>query len=154
MDEDTRERIAARRAHGRRRLLLGTPGAGQVAQEAVERALGRVPDPVAERVRLHRDGSVLVELVAETRLFTVRATGDEEVHVVVRLDARRLDDGMVDAEMEQRGDKRSSTFRLGEESISVEGRTLTELEGGWVDDDERFAEAWASRLGWAPTDAT
>jgi hypothetical protein len=130
MDEDTRERIAARVRMVADAVYLGTPGAGQVAREAVERAPGLVPDPVAERVRLLGDGSVSIELVAETRLFTVRATRDEEVYVVVRLDARRLDDGMVDAEMEQRGHKRSWTFRLGVENISVEGRTLTELEGG------------------------
>jgi hypothetical protein len=88
-DPDTRARIAARVRMVADGFCLGTPGAGQVARQAVERALGLVPDPVAERVRLLRDGSVLVELVAETRLFTVRATGDEAVHVVVRLDARR-----------------------------------------------------------------
>jgi len=125
MDEDTRERIAARVRMVADGFFLGTPGAGQVAQQVVERALGLVPDPVAERVRLLRDGSVLVELVAETRLFTVRATGDEAVHVVVRLDARRLDDGMVEAEMEQRGDKRSWTFRLGASSESLVGVQLS-----------------------------
>jgi hypothetical protein len=67
----------------------------------------------------------LVELVAETRLFTIRATGDEAVQVVVRLDARRLDDGMVEAEMEQRGDERSWTFRLGASSESLVGVQLS-----------------------------
>jgi hypothetical protein len=125
MDEDTRERIAARVRMVADGFFLGTPGAGQVARQVVERALGLVPDPVAERVRLLRDGSVLVELVAETRLFTVRATGDEDVHVVVRLDARRVDDGMVDAEIKQRGDKRSWTFRLGASSESLVGVQLS-----------------------------
>jgi hypothetical protein len=43
----------------------------------------------------------------------------------VRLDARRLDDGMVEAEMEQRGDERSWTFRLGASSESLVGVQLS-----------------------------
>jgi hypothetical protein len=47
----------------------------QLVREETESALELVPQPLAERVRVH-DDSTLVELVTEARLFTATVTAD------------------------------------------------------------------------------
>ena len=104
MDEATRKRLAGR-------VLQVSDGIySERAADEIERALELVPQPLGDRVLLH-DGSILVELVTETRLFT--AVVDERADVVrVLLSSRRLDDGLVDMEMEQHGARRSWAFHL------------------------------------------
>jgi hypothetical protein len=145
MDEETRTRIA-----GRVIEVSDSFYSERIAYE-IERALELVPQPLGDRVRLH-DSSVVVELVTETRLFTAVIDVDDRTSVVVvQLSSRRLDDGLADVEMKQHGGRRFWTFRFGgDDSISADGRTLPEV----INDDERFAQALAGRLGWVPPDAT
>jgi hypothetical protein len=83
----------------------------------------------------------VIELVTETLFFTATVTSDRNDHVNVELSTRPLDDASVDVKMRQ-GNRRVWTFRFDD------GHTIT------VDraDDEPFARALASRLGWVAPD--
>jgi hypothetical protein len=130
MDEQNRQRLAGR---------VVEVSAGKMAREEIERALELVPQPLSDRVRVH-DQSTLVELVTKTRLFTATVMSGGNDHAIVKLTSRRLDDGLVAVEMEQRGGRRDWTFQFGKGDPVIVNRT----------EDEAFARALAGCLGWAP----
>jgi hypothetical protein len=152
MDKETRQRIVAGV------LDISDLAREDLVKDAIERAIELLPKTLGARVRIDElpdePKAALVELVTKERLFTARLTGVMGDYVVVKLSARRLDDGIVDAEMEQRGGRRFWTFHLGEqEPVKVESRSRF-TEGVLVpSDDELFAQALASRLGWGSPDS-
>jgi hypothetical protein len=132
MDQETRTQIAAR--------VLDVTGFfhEEYARNAIDGALQLVPRSLGYRVR-EGEGATVVEIVTETRLFTATVTSDQNDHVVVDLTARRLDEALVDVNMTQRGQRRFWTFQFGEDDAITVDRA----------DDAPFAQALASRLGWA-----
>jgi hypothetical protein len=133
----------------------------------IERALQLLPKVLGVRVRddervdpsagppAKSQETILFELVTEARLFTARVTREssEPPMVSVQLRGRQFDDGVVDAEMTQHGHKRTWTFWPGappKQRSSVDGQTLDD----GPDEDELFARALASRLGWGSPDVT
>jgi hypothetical protein len=145
MDEKAAQRLSGRI------IGLFADDPDQSARPDLARAFELLPQPQAERV--WRDGeSVRFNVLGDERLFEgvlkVVPEGNDGRAIVVQLVARRLNNGVVDAEMEQRGYgmlnerhwTRAWVFWPGEQSVDVKRK---------AEDEQRFAQALAHRLAWA-----